>query len=38
MFKDGYEKYKIIQPYLEDDISLTHISISKNIPIRTLHL
>ena len=36
MFKDCYSKYKIIQPFLEEGLPLSYISISQNIPLRTL--
>jgi putative transposase len=36
MTQDSYTKYKIIQPCLEDKVSLSGISITLNIPLRTL--
>jgi putative transposase len=36
MFKDNYTKFRIIQPFLEEGLSLSNISISQNIPLRTL--
>ena len=36
MFKDSYTKYKIIQPFFEDGVSISSISSAHNIPLRTL--
>ena len=36
MFKDSYTRYKIIQPFFEDGVSISSISSAHNIPLRTL--
>jgi putative transposase len=36
MLKDSYTKYKIIQPFLDESSSLKSVSISQDIPLRTL--
>jgi putative transposase len=36
MLKDNYTKYTIIKPFIEEGLPLSHISISQNIPLRTL--